>query len=55
MCADGDRQQGIRAWWRNAMAGDYPPNERWRLLVTNLARRTTHGFTCCGHPGEPGC
>jgi hypothetical protein len=54
MCADGERQQGIREFWRNAMTGDYPPVERWRLIVTNLARRTTHGG-CCGHPGQPGC
>jgi hypothetical protein len=56
MCAgEGERRPaGPVEFWRNAMAGDYQPAERWRMIVTNLARRAG-GRSCCGHHGQPGC
>ena len=38
--------------------GEYegPPIVKLGLAARNLTfGRVTHGFTCCGHHGQPGC
>lgn len=49
------RRRGIGILISNWERSTLPYPERLRVALRNIALRTTHGGTCCGHDGEPGC
>jgi hypothetical protein len=57
MCSEshGSPRQGPRYAWRNLRDSELPLPRRLWTFAGNSWWKVSHGQSCCGHYGQPGC